>query len=113
MERAEALARKKDPVGEFSILEMKKASPLSLMINFEGYRRAATMSYKEVLNLELNLVKKMFCPAHGDFDAGVKHVLLHKGKREPCWKYSSIKEVPLKIIHQFFCSNDTFDFSLK
>ena len=68
------------------------------------------MSHTEVLSMDQKVMEKSFSPACGDFDTGVKALILEKKK--PIWRFKCVEDVPSQFVEAFFQSKKQHDFSL-
>ncbi len=74
-------------------------SPLSMMVTCEQVKRSASMTLEEVLVMEYRL--SQYCTAEGDFDEGIRALLVDKDK-SPKWIYTDIHDVPNDVIEKAF-----------
>ncbi len=81
-----------------------KASPTSLAVVFEQFKRARNQDKKSLFEMELTIAMNKACNA--DFPEGVRALLVDKTK-DPKWKPSRIDDLdPLEVSKYFQASED-------
>ena len=76
--------------------------PLSLKLAHESYKRAANMSFYDIIEMEYNITVKLAEMKNSNFDIGVKHKIVNKLKGRPNWVPASLAEVSDGIVSKFF-----------
>ena len=88
-----------------------KASPTSLAVVFEQFRRSK--DHKNLKSLfEMELIIAMNKSQNSDFPEGIRALLIDKTK-DPQWKPSHIKDLDPSKINTYFKALKTWNFSLR
>lgn len=76
-------------------------SPITMHLVFEQLRRAANMTLAQCFQMELTMSCR--CGEYGEFREGVRALLVDKDN-QPQWRFSSVDDVPVDVVEQFFRS---------
>lgn len=103
----EAMLRLEENNSEWSLQITKillTRSPISLKVTFEHLKRARTMAFNDVMQMEFNIALH-FLDAP-DFYEGVRAAVIDKDQ-SPRWNPSLLDEVPREQVARFFSSKET------
>ena len=87
-----------------------KASPSSLAVVFEQFKRASRQTDKKSL-FEMEAVIAMNMSCRFDFPEGVRALLIDKTK-DPQWKPGHVDEIDPEEVQKYFIPQDGWDYSL-
>lgn len=87
-----------------------KASPSSLAIVFEQFKRASRQKDRKTL-FEMEAVIAMNISCRSDFLEGVRALLIDKTK-DPKWKPSHVDEIDPEEIEKYFIPQEAWDYKL-
>ena len=76
--------------------------PVSVKVAHEAFKRGRHMTYFEALEMEYNLIIKIFENFPHNFLTAVSHKLIEKKKTRPMWIPESLSEVNDLLIQNFF-----------
>lgn len=80
---------------------LAKGSPITAHLVWQQLRRGADMTLADCFRMEL--VMSCRCAAVGEFQEGVRALLIDKDN-QPAWTYTSVGEVDAALIESFFTS---------
>ncbi|OMJ81050.1 hypothetical protein SteCoe_18556 [Stentor coeruleus] len=104
----ERLASSNDPWCQKTLSTLNEMCPFSLKLTREMFNRGQSLSYFEVLEMDLNLCKKVCQDEPYNFRHGITWRIIEKKKTRPQWQPSTLQEVPEAQIQNYFS-----DFPLK
>ena len=81
---------------------IRNQCPLSLRVAHECHKRAATMDFYDILNMEYNITVKLAEMKDSNFQIGVIHKVVKKLRGRPNWIPGTIPEVSDRLVHQLF-----------
>lgn len=86
-----------NPWAQQTLNSLQQRSPTSLMVTLEYLQRCRTLSFDEVMQLNLTLAKAFL--HHHDFFEGVRAVLIDKDQ-QPQWQPDSVSDI--KSVAEYF-----------
>lgn len=86
----ESLDHASDPVLKRLADAMKINSPMSMRLFFEYLKWVHGKSLDQVFEADYRLIKQLL--RNGEFETGVKNLLVDKSKDRPKWKFNTIKD---------------------
>ena len=88
-----------------------KASPSSLAVVFEQFKRANRQTNRKILfEMESVIARNMSC--RSDFPEGIRALLMDKTK-DPKWNPNHVDEIDPEEISKYFIPQEGWDYSLK
>ncbi|CAG9318506.1 unnamed protein product [Blepharisma stoltei] len=89
-----------------TLQKIQTMCPLSLKISYEAFRRGKSMTYKDCLAMEYNLVVQMQSQRSINFLEGVRHKLVVKASGTPNWVPDDLIELGDGSILPYFANKE-------
>lgn len=89
------LERHPNPDANLAAKELRARSPLAVHVTWHALRRAAALTYPEVLAQDLVLATRLI--PQGDFAEGVRALLIDKDQT-PEWRFGRLEDVPTSLV---------------
>lgn len=102
------LASANDPWCQKTLATLNEMCPFSLKLTREMFNRGQGLNYFEVLEMDLNLCKKVCQDEPYNFRHGITWRIIEKKKTRSQWQPSTLQEVPDNLVQSYFS-----DFPLK